>query len=130
MSAAPLPHPSSTLVPGGVLFLALDGFTGPAWEGLPASAVVQARILVEAHLSADTGEPVADMLVTCRTVSGVEFTVATSPTGEVECYVIDDARDAAWIRAAKVSGEATAVLYDRMVELLGLPTREDSNAAT
>lgn len=139
-TASPLPQPTateSTARASGWVFLAVDGCTGPVWDELTTDAAREAHLMVEAHLAAAC--PVDDVHrvcgtvpevpVVCRTRVGEEFMVFTSPTGLVEFYARAEAGAAPQVLRGFVDGEVTAALYDRLVDLFGVPTSEDSNAS-
>lgn len=121
----------------GSFFLAVDGYTGPAWDHLPRVAVEAACTLTREHLS--TSAPVdeahmrlsavPDVAVVCHTVTGATFLVSTSPTGQVEAYAHTGENGQPQVIRAAVDGAVVEALHGRLVALLGLPTREDSNAS-
>lgn len=141
MNTAPLLSQPRSIDSGtratGWVFLAVDGYTGPAWDGLTANVTRVASALVEAHLTAASPVDeahrvcgtVPEVPVVCRTRAGEAFMVPTSATGHVEVYTCTERGGEPQMRREFVDGEATAALYGRLVNLLGAPTREDSNAS-
>lgn len=121
----------------GWVFLAVDGYTGPAWDSLRAEQARAAHVLVKDHLS--TASPVdaahvacgavPEVPVVCHPVGGETFVVVTSPTGHVEVYASNGTGAQPHTLRATVDGEVVESLYARLVALLGAPTREESNAS-
>lgn len=121
----------------GSFFLALDGYTGPAWDDLPVEWVEAAYTLTREHLSSAAPvdeaharlSAVPDVAIVCHTTTGETFLCSTSPTGQVEAYAHESDSGEPHVFRAVVDGAVVEALYGRLVTLLGPPTREDSNAA-
>lgn len=146
MRTTPLPsdtHPDSRTVAvertmqSGWIFLAVDGYTGPAWDCPRVEQARAAHTLVKDHLSVASPVDAAhvacgavpEVPVVCHPVGGETFVVATSPTGHVEVYASNGTGAQSHTLRATVDGEVVKVLYARLVALLGAPTREESNAS-
>lgn len=140
MRATPLPQPTdidTAARASGSVFLAIDGYTGPAWEGLDHATVMEVLTLSHSHLATAPRSEAHSRLgampevpVVCATTSGETESVTTSPTGVVEVYVTDDSVDAPPFRLrCAVDGVAVEALYGLLCERLGTPARMESNAS-